>query len=65
VASGISAVAEYTAAEILELSGNAARARRKSFITVPFIKVRLLYYRFLFRYIVIACFVTPDFAVSY
>jgi hypothetical protein len=65
VASGISAVAEYTAAEILELAGNAARDNRKSFITVPFIKVRLLCYRFLFRYIGMACFVTLDFAVSY
>jgi hypothetical protein len=40
VASGIAAVAEYIAAEILELSGNVARDHRKRFISVSHIKVQ-------------------------
>jgi hypothetical protein len=65
VASGITAVAEYIAAEILEVSGNTARDNRKTVITVPFIKVQLLQHRCQFRYIGMTCFVTPDFTGSY
>jgi hypothetical protein len=59
VALGISAIAEFIAAEILQVSGAAARGHRKRFTTVSHIKVLLLQRCYQLRYIGMTFFVTP------